>query len=223
MVQWFCHISAVWMSYLGIISQYDSTFDLKISASQVTLTNLQQHVAENRAKPVRTMAESFNRKPFLFSEVLSTVLDSFISEIDSQYAENMWYSHPRWGCANWFSGKHFSIENGILTIDSENFQSIVTECRKRLVAKCDQTLVWVMKFIPKDHPENEFGRPKLGRGYRKFYAYLWSISEINLFQTAQRTEAITLFFSEGCCHYFDCFVADFCLAKNILEYTAYFI
>ena len=88
------------MSYLGIISQYDSTFDLKISASQVTLTNLQQHVAENRAKPVRTMAESFTRKPFLFSEVLSTVLDSFISEIDSQYAENMWYSHPRWGCAN---------------------------------------------------------------------------------------------------------------------------
>ena len=31
----------------------------------------------------------------------------------------------------------------------------------------------------KDHTENEFGRPNLGRGYRKF-AYLQSISEINL-------------------------------------------
>ena len=50
-------------------------------------TYLQQHVAENRAEPVKTMAASFARKLFLFSEVLSTVLGRFISEIDRQYAE----------------------------------------------------------------------------------------------------------------------------------------
>ena len=46
-------------------------------------THLQQQVAENRAEPVRTMAASFARKPFLFSEVLSTILGRFIWEIDS--------------------------------------------------------------------------------------------------------------------------------------------
>ena len=88
-------------------------------------------MAENRAKPVRTMAASFARKPFLFSEVLSTVLGRFISGIDRQYAENMRYSHPRWGRPNWFSGKHFSVENSVLTIDSEKFQSIVADFRLR--------------------------------------------------------------------------------------------
>ena len=78
-------------------------------------------MAENRAEPVRTMAASFVRKPFSFSEVLSTVLGRVISEIDSQYAENMRYSHPRWVRPNWFSGKHFFVDNGILTIDSEKF------------------------------------------------------------------------------------------------------
>ena len=96
----------------------------RVPENKFSLTYFQQHVAENRAEPVRTMAASFARKPFLFSEVLSTVLGRVISEIDSQYAENMRYSHPRWGCPNGFSGKHFSVENGVLTIDSEKFQSI---------------------------------------------------------------------------------------------------
>ena len=86
-------------------------------------------MAENRAEPVRTKAASFARKPFLFSEVLSTVLDRFYLEIDSQSAENMRYSHPRWGRPNSFSGKHFFVENGVLTIDSEKFQSIVADFR----------------------------------------------------------------------------------------------
>ena len=63
----------------------------------------------------------------------------------------------------------------------------VLEMAGRIVAKCDQTLVWAMKFFPKDRPENEFGRPNLGRGYRMFSAYLRSISEINIFKTDQRT------------------------------------
>ena len=88
-------------------------------------------MAENRAEPVRTMAASFVRKPFLFSEVLSTVLGRFISGIDSQYAENMRYSHPRCVRPNWFSGKHFFVENCVLTIDSEKFQSIVADFRLR--------------------------------------------------------------------------------------------
>ena len=96
-----------------------------------SLTNLQQHMAENRAKPVRTMAASFTGKTFLFSEAHLTVLGRFISAINSQYAENMWYSHPRWGRPNWFSGKHFSVENGVLTMDSEKFQSIVINFRLR--------------------------------------------------------------------------------------------
>ena len=37
------------------------------------------------------MAASFARKPFLYSEVLSTVLGRFISAIDSQYVENIWH------------------------------------------------------------------------------------------------------------------------------------
>ena len=61
------------------------------------------------------------------------------------------------------------------------------ETAGRIVAKCDQTLVWATKFFPKDRPENEFGRPNLGRGYRMFSAYLQSISEINIFKTDQRT------------------------------------
>ena len=63
----------------------------------------------------------------------------------------------------------------------------VLETAGRTVAKCDQTLVWATKFFPKDHPENEFGRPNLGRGYRMFSAYLRSISVINIFKTDQRT------------------------------------
>ena len=94
----------------------------RIPKNKFSLTNLQQHVAENRTKPVRTMAASFGRKPFLFSEVLSTFFDRFISEIDSQYAENMRYFHLKWGRPNWFSGKHFSVENSVLTIDSEKFK-----------------------------------------------------------------------------------------------------
>ena len=65
--------------------------------------------------------------------------------------------------------------------------SSVLETAGRIVAKCDQTLVWATKFFPKDRPENEFGRPNLGRGYRMFSAYLRSISEINIFKTDQRT------------------------------------
>ena len=42
-------------------------------------------------------------------------------------AENMGYSHLRWGRPNWFSRKHFSIENGVLTIDTEKFQLIVAD------------------------------------------------------------------------------------------------
>ena len=61
------------------------------------------------------------------------------------------------------------------------------ETAGRIVAKCDQTLVWATKFFPKDRPEKEFGRPNLGRGYRMFSAYLRSISEINIFKTDQRT------------------------------------
>ena len=61
------------------------------------------------------------------------------------------------------------------------------ETAGRIVAKCDQTLVWATKFFPKDRPENEIGRPNLGRGYRLFSAYLRSISEINIFKTDQRT------------------------------------
>ena len=65
--------------------------------------------------------------------------------------------------------------------------SALLETAGRIVAKCDQTLVWATKFFPKDRPENEFGRPNLGRGYRMFSAYLRSISEINIFKTDQRT------------------------------------
>ena len=57
-----------------------------------------------------------------------------------------------------------------------NMQSPVLETAGRIVAKCDQTLVWAKKFFPKDRPENEFGRLNLGRGYRMFSAYLRSIS-----------------------------------------------
>ena len=103
----------------------------RVPEYKFSLTYLQQHVAENRAEPVKTMAASFARKPFLFSEVLSTVLGRFISEIERQYAENMRYSHPRWARPNWFSGKHFSVENGVLTIDSERFQSTVADFRLR--------------------------------------------------------------------------------------------
>ena len=60
---------------------------------------------------------------FCFLKFFSTVLGRFISEINSQYAENMRYSHPRRGHPNWFFGKHFSVENSVLRIDSENFQS----------------------------------------------------------------------------------------------------
>ena len=103
----------------------------RVPENKFSLTNLQQHVVENRAKPVGTIAASFARELFMFSEVHSTVLGRFISEIDSQYAENMQYSHPRWGRPKWFSGKHFSVENGVLTIDSEKFQSIVADFRQR--------------------------------------------------------------------------------------------
>ena len=67
-----------------------------VPENKFLLTYFPQHMAENRAEPVRTMAASFARKLFLFSEVLSTVLGRFISEIDSQYPENMRYSQPRW-------------------------------------------------------------------------------------------------------------------------------
>ena len=63
----------------------------------------------------------------------------------------------------------------------------VLEMAGRIDTKCDQTLVWATKFFPKDRPENEFGRPNLGRGYRMFSAYLRSITEINIFKTDQRT------------------------------------
>ena len=69
----------------------------------------------------------------------------------------------------------------------EKVETPVLETACRIVAKCDQTLVWATKFIAKDRPENEFGRPDLGRGYRKFSAYLRSTSEINLFQIARST------------------------------------
>ena len=58
----------------------------------------------------------------------------------------------------------------------------VLEMAGHIVAKCDQTLVWATKFFPKDRPENEFGR-----GCRMFFAYLRSISEMNIFKTDQRT------------------------------------
>ena len=87
-----------------------------VPENKFSLTNLLQHFTENHAEPVRTMAASFARKLFLFAEVLSTVLGRLLSEIDSQYAENMQYSHLRWGRPNWFSGMHFSEENGVLTI-----------------------------------------------------------------------------------------------------------
>ena len=103
----------------------------RVPENKFSLTYLQQQVAENRAEPVRTMAAPFARKPFLFSEVLSTVLGRFILKIDSQYAENMRYSHPIWSRPNWFSRKHFSIKNGVLTIDSEKFQSTVADFRLR--------------------------------------------------------------------------------------------
>ena len=112
------------------ISVHSGSFFYKgswVPENKFSLKNLQQHMAENNAEPVRTMATSFVTKPFLFSEFLLIVLGRFISEIDSQYAENMQYSHPRWVCPNWFSGKHFSIKNSILTIDSEKFQSIVAD------------------------------------------------------------------------------------------------
>ena len=63
----------------------------------------------------------------------------------------------------------------------------VLETAGRTVAKCDQTLVWPTKFIPKDRPENEFGWPNLGRGYCMFPANLRSIAKINPFKIAQRT------------------------------------
>ena len=49
---------------------------------------------------------------------------------------------------------------------------IVLETAGCIVAKCNQTLVWITKFIPKDRQENEFGQPILGRGYCMFSAYL---------------------------------------------------
>ena len=42
-------------------------------------------MAENHAEPVRTMAVSFVRKPFLFSEVLSTFLGRFIANMQKTY------------------------------------------------------------------------------------------------------------------------------------------
>ena len=63
----------------------------------------------------------------------------------------------------------------------------VLETAGRIVIKCDQTLVWARKFIPKDRPENDFGGPNLWPGYHMFSAYLWLISMINFFKTAQRT------------------------------------
>ena len=66
----------------------------RVPENKFSLTYLQQHVTENGAEPVRT------RQPFLFSEVLSTVLGRFILEINGQYAEKMQYSHPRWGGPN---------------------------------------------------------------------------------------------------------------------------
>ena len=71
----------------------------------------------------------------------------------------------------------------------------VLETASRIVAKCDQTLVWATKFFPKDRPENEFGQPNLERGYRMFSAYLRSISEINIFKTDQRTSGNNIVFS----------------------------
>ena len=59
------------------------------------------------------------------------------------------------------------------------------EMAGRIVAKW-VALIWATKFIPKDCPENEFGQPNLGGGYRKFSAYLQLISEINLSQTAHK-------------------------------------
>ena len=43
----------------------------------------------------------------------------------------MRYSHPRWGRPNWFSGKNFSVKNGILTIDSEKFHRYVADFQLR--------------------------------------------------------------------------------------------
>ena len=77
-------------------------------------------MAENCAEPVRTMAVSFIRKPFLFSEVLSTVLGRFISEIDSQYAENMRYSHPRWVRPNWLIDSLESISSSKTIVKNFN-------------------------------------------------------------------------------------------------------
>ena len=81
----------------------------------------------------------------------------------------------------------YSMHNDL--VSSVQFLCAITvlETAGRIVAKCDQTLVWATKFFPKDRPENEFGRPNLGRGYRMFSAYLRSISEINIFKTDQRT------------------------------------
>ena len=37
------------------------------------------------------------------------------------------------------------------------------EMAGHIVAKCDQTLVWAIKFMPIDRPENKFGQPNLKR------------------------------------------------------------
>ena len=99
----------------------------RVPKNKFSLTNLQQHLAENRTESVRTMAASFDRKPFLFSEVLSTVLGRFISEINMQKTCSILIRD--WDRPNWFSGKHFSVQNSILTIDNEKFQSTVADFR----------------------------------------------------------------------------------------------
>ena len=66
------------------------------------------------------------------------------------------------------------------------YKLAVLETAGRIVAKCDQTLVWATKFFPKDRPENEFGRPNLGRGYRMFSAYLQSISRDKYLQNRSK-------------------------------------
>ena len=130
-----------------------------------------------------------------------------------------------------YRGKRNCACDKLLKNRGPNCNNTVLETAGRIVAKCDQTLVWATKFFPKDRPENEFGRPNLGRGYRMFSAYLRSISKINIFKTDQRTwgnnivflpkEAAiiltgSLRFSATCC-------LILFSKKNIFENPTYFI
>ena len=108
-----------------------------------------------------------------FMQIFPTIYDHNIPALSINVFISSW-CYLKWTLSN-------SVEPDL------TLQKTVLETAGRIVTKCDQTLVWATKFFPKDRPENEFGRPNLGRGYRMFSAYLRSISEINIFKTDQRT------------------------------------